>query len=141
MIKVFLQEHQLLPPLKMVSRMWLKNHLYWYKENIHLIRIRRSGITRWSIYKIRNSEHQVLHIIENGSFFNLERVLRGGWSYGSWIYNYLCNQCLSLLQLWVQIPLRRGLIDITLCDKVCQWLVVGQCFLWFPPPIKLIATI
>jgi hypothetical protein len=46
MIKVFLQEHPLLPPLKMVSRMWLKNHLYWYKENIHLIRIRRSGITR-----------------------------------------------------------------------------------------------
>jgi len=23
------------------------------------------------------------------------------WSYGSWIYNYLCNQCLSPLKLWV----------------------------------------
>jgi len=23
------------------------------------------------------------------------------WSYGSWIYNYLCNQCESPLQLWV----------------------------------------
>jgi len=23
------------------------------------------------------------------------------WSYGSWIYNYLCNQCLSSLKLWV----------------------------------------
>jgi hypothetical protein len=23
------------------------------------------------------------------------------WSYGSWIYNYLCNQCLSPLMLWV----------------------------------------
>ena len=27
------------------------------------------------------------------------------WSYGSWIYNYLCNQCLSPLKLCVQIPL------------------------------------
>ena len=26
------------------------------------------------------------------------------WSYGSWIYNYLCNQCLSSLKLWVWTP-------------------------------------
>ena len=26
------------------------------------------------------------------------------WSYGSWIYNYQCNQCLSSLKLWVWIP-------------------------------------
>jgi len=24
------------------------------------------------------------------------------WSYGSWIYNYQCNQCLSPLHLWVR---------------------------------------
>jgi len=40
------------------------------------------------------------------------------WSYGSWIYNYLCNQCLSPLKLWVQILLRRGVLDTTICDKV-----------------------
>jgi len=28
------------------------------------------------------------------------------WSYGSWIYNYLCSQCLSPLMLWVRIPIR-----------------------------------
>jgi len=27
------------------------------------------------------------------------------WSYGSWIYNYLCNRYLSPLKLWVLIPL------------------------------------
>jgi len=27
------------------------------------------------------------------------------WSYSSWIYNYMCNQCISPLQLWVRIPL------------------------------------
>jgi len=52
------------------------------------------------------------------------------WSYGSWIYNYLCNQCLSPLKLWVRIPLRRGVLDTTLCDQVCQWLAPGR---WFSP--------
>jgi hypothetical protein len=27
------------------------------------------------------------------------------WSSGSWIYNYMCNQFLSSLKLWVRIPL------------------------------------
>jgi hypothetical protein len=39
------------------------------------------------------------------------------WSYGSWIYNYLCNQCLSSLMLWVQILIRARCTK--LCDKVC----------------------
>ena len=43
----------------------------------------------------------------------------------SWIYNYLCNQCLSPLKLWVWILLRQFVLDITLCDKVCQWLCPG----------------
>ena len=30
------------------------------------------------------------------------------WSYGSWIYNYLCNQCPSPLMLWVRISIRAG---------------------------------
>jgi hypothetical protein len=55
-----------------------------------------------------------------GPFF---KGLLGWLSYGSWIYNYLCNQCLSPLTLWVQIPLRWGVLDTTLCDKVCQWFV------------------
>jgi hypothetical protein len=39
-------------------------------------------------------------------------------SYGSWIYNYLCNQCLSPLILRVRISIRARCT--TLCDKVCQ---------------------
>ena len=49
-------------------------------------------------------------------------------SFGSWIYNYLCNQCLSPLKLWVRIPLGRGVLDTILCDKVCQWLATGRKF-------------
>jgi len=33
------------------------------------------------------------------------------------IYNYLCNQCLSPLMLWVRIAIRARYT--TLCDKVC----------------------
>ena len=42
------------------------------------------------------------------------------WSYGNWIYNYLCNQCLLPLMLWVRISIKARCT--TLCDKVCQWL-------------------
>jgi len=50
------------------------------------------------------------------------------WSYGSWIYNYICIQYLSLLMLWVRISIRARCT--TLCDKVCQSLATGQ---WFSP--------
>jgi hypothetical protein len=50
------------------------------------------------------------------------------WLYDSWIYNYLCNQCLSLLMLWARISI--GARCTTLCDKVCQWLATGR---WFSP--------
>jgi hypothetical protein len=55
------------------------------------------------------------------------------WSYGSWIHNYLCNQCLS--PLWsCEFESRswRGVLDITLCDKVCQWLATGRWFSLVP---------
>ena len=50
------------------------------------------------------------------------------WSYGTWIYTYLCNQCLSPLTLLVRIPHRRVVLDTTFCNKVCQWLAVGRWF-------------
>ena len=46
------------------------------------------------------------------------------WLYGSWIYNYLCNQCLSPLVVSSN-PVHgdgRGVLDTTVCDNVCQWL-------------------
>ena len=41
---------------------------------------------------------------------------------------YLCNQYLSPLTLWVRIQPRRCVLDTTLCDQVCQWLVTGRWF-------------
>jgi hypothetical protein len=37
-------------------------------------------------------------------------------------HNYRCNQCLSPLTFWVRIPVRRGVLDTKLCDKV-WWIV------------------
>jgi hypothetical protein len=48
------------------------------------------------------------------------------WSHGSWIYNYLCNQYLSPLMLWVRISIRERCT--TLCHKICQWLATGWWF-------------
>ena len=57
------------------------------------------------------------------------------WSYGRWIYNYLCNQCLSPLMLWVRISIRARCT--TLCDKVCQWLATGR---WFSSGLLVYST-
>ena len=48
------------------------------------------------------------------------------WSYGNWIYNYLCNQCLSPLKFESRVL--QGVLDTTLCDKVCRWLEVDRWF-------------
>jgi hypothetical protein len=75
----------------------------------------------------------VLILLKYKPVFSLyiNKGLSWSWSYGSWIYNYLCNQCLSPLMLWVRISLRARCT--TLCDKVCQWLATGQWFSLGPP--------
>ena len=55
------------------------------------------------------------------SFYNLQTYL--------YILNcLLISAYLSPLTLWVRIPLRRGVLNATLCDKVCQWLTAGCWF-------------
>jgi hypothetical protein len=57
------------------------------------------------------------------------------WSYGSWIYNYICNQCIPPLMLWVRISIRAKCT--ILCDKVCLWLATGR---WFFPGTPVSST-
>ena len=59
------------------------------------------------------------------------RIVEGpswSWLYGSCKSNYLFNQCLSPLKLWVRTPLRRGVHDTTVCDQVCQLLATDRWF-------------
>ena len=45
-----------------------------------------------------------------------------------WFTNTYAISALSPLKLWVRIPLRRDVLDTTLCDKDCQWLTTGRWF-------------
>jgi hypothetical protein len=72
-----------------------------------------------------------IHIWPTSWFWGLS----WSWSYGSWIYNYLCNRCLSSLMLRVRTRLMARCT--TLCDQVCQWLATG---LWFSPSTPVSST-
>ena len=86
---------------------------------------------RLVIYLSGLIEHYCTVYIYNWLQFNSSLSFKGpswSWSYGSWIYNYLCNQCLSPLKLSFWILLRRGALGTTLCDKESQWLGAGWWF-------------
>ena len=86
----------------------------------------------WKLWKI---------CIISFSFYFQEGPL---WSYGNWIYNYLCSQCLPPLMLWVRIySVEVYLIWYYMIKFVNDLPQVGSFLwvLWFPPPIKLNATL
>ena len=58
--------------------------------------------------------------------FLITQMTTRSWSYGSWIYNYLCTQCLSPLMFWLRMSVRARCT--TLSDTVCQWLSPGRRF-------------
>ena len=78
------------------------------------------------------------HVMLSGTRNGIHTTFTGpslSWSYGRWIYNYLCNQCLLPLMLCVRISIRSRCT--TLCDEVCQWLATGQ---WFSPGTLVSST-
>ena len=58
-------------------------------------------------------------------------------SYGIWIYNHLCNHCLSPLTLEFESCSWQGVHDTPLCDKVSPWLTTGW---WFSPGTPVFST-
>ena len=105
----------------------------------HLICL--EGVTKALVWSIGRSSF--LNIVFFTSvFFHMifeKSILMTGtswqWSHGNWIYNYLCNQCLSPLMLWVRISITARCT--TLCHKVCQWLAIGW---WFSPGTQVSST-
>ena len=79
----------------------------------------------FTIFLLLHHKHSTLWLVDFSKMYPHTKVYQEdmtgplrSWLYGSWIYNYLCNQCLSPLTF--RIPLRRGVLDTTLCDKACQ---------------------
>jgi hypothetical protein len=97
-----------------VMRKWNKIH----KKNTTLLEVLKFNLNN---SRNRNKMDTTSHLSQRPPW---------SWSYGSWIYDYLCNQCLSPLTLWVRISNMLDVLDtIPLCDEVCQWLVAGR---WLP---------
>jgi hypothetical protein len=96
-------------------------HLYFYRvaEKIKPVGV-QNLICHWVDDKL-----QGLIASDILLFFFILLYYRDRRGRGSWIYNYLCNQCPSLL-MWVRILIKCKCT--TLCDKVCQWLATGRCF-------------
>ena len=89
-----------------------------------------------------------IYVFQIPLFFNYFLCLRNfhipyerpSWSYVSWMQNYLCNQCLSPLSVWVRISLMVYSIQHYVIKFVRYLRQVGGFLrvLRFPPPIKLL---
>jgi hypothetical protein len=88
----------------------------------------KSHVNLLHIFIFVNALIYVVYSTRNRFHLHFVSLVSQGPSYGSWIYNSLCNRCLSPLILWVRISIRARCT--TLYDKVCQWLATGR---WFSP--------
>ena len=74
-----------------------------------------------TVFKPHTHKLYILRHCTNIVYLSRQYQNRSGpsWpcSYGSWIYNYLCNRCPSPLKFQVRILLMRDIFDTTLCDK------------------------
>ena len=119
----------------------------FYFQSIHISKFNKFFI-RVSLYQIRYIffyhvmfYHDSYRYVSSSTIFN--SVVRKGaswWSFGSWIYNYLCNQYLSPLTLRVRISPRRYNIVINLPVTCSGSVVFSVLSVLRAPPIKLTPT-
>ena len=121
-----------------VSGIWLPVVLYTTESNneeTYFQLFFRFGKTWCLICGVIDIQFDNLHRRYSIAIF----IRRTPWSgsYVSWIYNYLCNQCLSPLKLWVRTPFMarctRYSIMWSSLSVTCDRSVV---FFRFPPPIS-----
>jgi hypothetical protein len=75
----------------------------------------------------------------NAILFYFKYTIGASWSWlnGSYINNYLCNQCLSPLKLWVWTPFMVRCTRYNIYDKVSEWFTTGR---WFSPGTLVSST-
>ena len=148
LVMIWLKNCSLYLVIEIETRYWLLLNYRWLKKIINstffLVKYVKFSViftenkvltlepNLWIIEKLFHiffMKYVKFSVIFTGNKALTLELKRLSWSYGSWIYNYLCNQCLSPLMLWV--------LDTTLCDKVCQWLATGR---WFSPDPQVSST-
>ena len=115
--------------INLLFKVWNK-HIFKYNWQVYdaFVMKRKREQSQWSISLIIIKKEQ-LPLSSNSK--------ASSWSYDRWMYNYPCNHCLSPLTWWVRTPHRRGVLDTTLCEEVCQWLATGR---WFSPGTPIAST-
>ena len=134
----------------MTLRLVSKDNLYLFTNSIHVCITLH--YTWYHSMKLWNFTRTLLCGCQS---LYLQRMKINTWEIHTlWFYNYLCNQCLSPL-IWVRILSGRDHMVVgfttTFAIWCCKfesrkWLATGRVYdflwvLWFPPLIKLIATI
>jgi hypothetical protein len=108
-LKLFTSQREGNSSFFLSSKLLFQRQFSFFKFHIRLQFTQESwNVIHVELIHISISKHDLLCTF----YFNLGPSW--SWSYGSWNYNCLCNQCLSPPTLWVWIPLRWGVLDTTL---------------------------
>ena len=99
------------------------------------------NFTLWDDTSHMEKYSKIHFFIYKISWFIFCLIVLNGDHMGSWICNYLCNQCLSPLKVWVWILLMARCTWYIYVIKFVSDLQHVGGFLQFPPPIKLTTTI
>ena len=88
--------------------------------NTHMIVKNEKKIREMFLTTLAHYQHDVIDVIWILPVWNVNiRCYLS--SYDSWIYNYICNQCLSPLKLWVRTPFIARRTWYNIMWKVCYW--------------------
>ena len=101
--------------------------MFWWSGILFVLLV--CFITYWSITNQTKWLDLLFRTISN----NISVISWWGpswsWSYGSWIYIYLCNQNLSPLKLWVRIPvmysIQHYVIELISDSREVGWFSLG----------------
>ena len=113
-----------------------RGNTIWMEVFFKLQRLQRTQFyltyPHYSISKIVGQFTSIHYLLGHNSW--IKKGSSWSWSYGSWIYNYIYNQCLSRSGRGVQHYVIKFDSDLRQIGGFLR-------ALRFPPPIKLTATI
>ena len=91
---------------------------YWDPRNIHLQFQHVLKLPFSSVLCIVGIADFLIPLLQQKKVITMIKINNIKFqTYKGWIYNYLCNECLSTPTLQIWILLRRDVLDTTLCDK------------------------